>query len=78
MVVSELLLGKHTPAEMNMHATIDFLLEMGCFLCGLHQRVVKKRIGATSQAVQGRLRRDGAIVELIVDKSSAWVAVTRI
>jgi hypothetical protein len=30
-----------------------------------------------SFALQGRLRRDGTIVELTVDKSSAWAAVTR-
>jgi hypothetical protein len=30
-----------------------------------------------SWALWGRLRRDGAIAELTVDKSSAWVAVTR-
>jgi hypothetical protein len=28
-------------------------------------------------ALQGRPRRNSAVVELTVDKSSAWVAVTR-
>jgi hypothetical protein len=28
-----------------------------------------------SRALRGRLRRDGAVVEMTVDKSSAWVAV---
>jgi hypothetical protein len=34
MAVSEERLGKHVPAEMSTHVTVDLLLETGCFLCG--------------------------------------------
>jgi hypothetical protein len=49
------------------------------------QVVIKDIIGATnsverwqlSRALQGRLRRDGTVVELVADKSSVRAAVTR-
>jgi hypothetical protein len=58
MAVSEQQLDKHVPAETNIHA-IDLLLETGCFLCGLCEAVIKKIV---CWALQGRLRRDCAIV----------------
>jgi hypothetical protein len=50
-----------------------------CFLFGPCEVLIKKRIGATSSvkcwALQGRLGRDGAIVQW-VELISAWEAVT--
>jgi hypothetical protein len=48
MAVSEEQLGKHVPAEMNTHATI----EEHCFQCGLRQEFIKKTVGAI-QSVEG-------------------------
>jgi hypothetical protein len=62
----ELLLGKHVPAGRVTNATG----ETGWFLRGPLQGVRKKRIAATSfqlsvgsWVLQGRLRRDGAVVQ---------------
>jgi hypothetical protein len=75
--VSKQWLGKHVPAETNTLATI----EERCFRCGPRRRVILKAIKLTSSVVslksaceektrQGRLRSDGAIVELKVDENS--------
>jgi hypothetical protein len=72
--VSEQQLGKHVPAETNTHTTI----EERCSRFGPRRGVTLKTVKLTGsvedwqlrRALQGRLRRDGAIVELTVDKSS--------
>jgi hypothetical protein len=59
---------KHVPVEMNMHTTKE-----RCFWCCPCRELIKKRIGVTSSvegwqlswALQGRLRRDGAILEWV-------------
>jgi hypothetical protein len=44
-------LGQHVPRETNMHATIEFLLETGCFLCGPCPDVILRTTGAMSWIV---------------------------
>jgi hypothetical protein len=46
-------LGKHVPAATNTHATIELLLETGCFLCGPCRDLISKR---QSQLLGGSAR----------------------
>jgi hypothetical protein len=37
-------LGKHVPATINTHVTIELLLETGCFLCGPCRDVITRAV----------------------------------
>jgi hypothetical protein len=65
--------SKHVPVATFTHASG----ETGCCLRGPRRGVVKEENWGNqfSRALQGRQRRDGAIVELTVDRSSARAAV---
>jgi hypothetical protein len=76
--VSKQRLGKLVPAETNIHVTIAILWKR-CFLCGPCRDFMSRTVWSNqfSWVLQGRVRKDGGIVESTVDNSSAWAAVTR-
>jgi hypothetical protein len=45
-------LGKHVPTAMNMHATIELLLETECLLCGPCRDVITRTVGAMTSVVE--------------------------
>jgi hypothetical protein len=66
-------LGKHVPMATTMHAT----WEQGVVYAVRAEELKELWQLVGSWALQGKLRRDGTIVELTVDKSYAQAAVTR-
>jgi hypothetical protein len=77
--VSETWPVKHAPAEKNTHATIDLLLKTGCFLCGPWWYIMRRIVWSKqfSWALQGWLRRDGATIQVKIEKRSVREAVKK-
>jgi hypothetical protein len=72
---------KHIPAATNTHATIELLLEKGCFLCGPCRDVITRTVGAMSSFVRRRPAGNGFSTEAEESKllrvvTKKWVGKT--